>query len=343
MNKIETYGKAGYLSCRFENDGTPFVEGAGKAGNLFWRFEGGDTLFIEGVGEMESYEDYPWRFFGKFIREIIIEEGVTTIEANAFTGCTSLSSITIPNSVIKIEICAFQDCFSLSSITIPNSVDSIGSCAFENCLSLSSIIIPDSVTYIGAGAFANTNWEWGEYSQTDRAIYINDILYKYKGFVPDGILKVQKGAKSISCCAFQDCCNLNSIIFPDSVIKIHPYAFHKCDTIESFFVDSTNNNYCSHEGVLFNKNKTELIKYPAAKPETDYSIPKSVTKLGDDTFSGCHNLLRITIPKSSPPKGNCSFSDINTMTCKLYVPKGSEEVYRTAEYWKDFVQILPIE
>ena len=88
------------------------------------------------------------------LTDIIIPSDVTEIK-NLFSGCTSLTSVTIPDSVTSIGIYAFSNCTSLTSVTIPDSVTSIGSYAFFNCSSLTSVTIPDSVTSIGRDAFGH--------------------------------------------------------------------------------------------------------------------------------------------------------------------------------------------
>ena len=88
------------------------------------------------------------------LTSVTIPNSVTSIEERAFAYCSSLTSITIPNSVTSVGWWAFRDCDSLTSVTIPNSVTSIEWQAFESCNSLTSIIIPNSVTSIGEEAFA---------------------------------------------------------------------------------------------------------------------------------------------------------------------------------------------
>ncbi len=163
---------------------------------------------------------------------------VTSIGYNAFSFCTGLTSITIPNSVTSIGTYAFYGCSGLTSITIPNSVTSIGGWAFHGCSGLTSITIPNSVTSIG------------------------DL-------------------------AFHGCSGLTSITLGNSVTSIGGWAFNGCTGLTSINVASGNNYYSSNNGVLFNKKKTALIRYPEGKSQTSYTIPNSVTSIGREAFFGC--------------------------------------------------------
>ena len=119
--------------------------------NLKWLLTDDGVLTISGKGEMDDYIFSPWRDSG--VKRIIIGNRVTTIGQTAFSGCSSLTSVTIPNSVTTIGKYAFSNCSSLTSVTIPNSVTTIGEAAFTNCSSLTSVTIPNSVTEIGYYAF----------------------------------------------------------------------------------------------------------------------------------------------------------------------------------------------
>ncbi len=92
-------------------------------------------------------------FIQRTIKKIVISNGVTSIGSSAFSGCSSLTSVTIPSGVTSISSSAFYGCSSLTSVTIPNGVTSIGSSAFSGCSSLTSVTIPSGVTSIGPNAF----------------------------------------------------------------------------------------------------------------------------------------------------------------------------------------------
>ena len=120
--------------------------------DLKWRLTDDGVLTISGEGEMDDYRFSPWHDSG--VKRIIIGNRVTSIGNSAFSGCSSLTSVTIPNSVTTIGEFAFCNCSSLTSVTIPNSVTTIDDGTFSDCSSLTSVNIPNSVTAIGYGTFS---------------------------------------------------------------------------------------------------------------------------------------------------------------------------------------------
>ena len=112
---------------------------------------------------------------------------------------------------------------------------------------------------------------------------------------------------SIGDVAFYDCSGLTSITIPDSVTSIGYYAFEGCTGLKSINVASDNDCFSSNNGVLFNKEKTELIKYPEGKSETSYTIPNSVTSIGESAFSYCYSLTSITLGNSVTSIGDWAF------------------------------------
>ena len=111
-------------------------------------------IYVEPLGKVLPVTDMSGCFYNctNLVEAPKIPDTIKSIQ-NIFCGCSSLTSITIPDSITSIKDRAFEDCSSLTSITIPDSVTSIEYCAFENCSSLTSITIPDSVTSIGNYAF----------------------------------------------------------------------------------------------------------------------------------------------------------------------------------------------
>ena len=213
---------------------------------------------------------------------------VTSIGEGAFECCTSLTSIAIPDSVTSIGGYAFEWCTSLTSIAIPDSVTSIGNCAFEWCKSLTSITIPDSVTEIYDHTFTSCE------SLTNITI-------------PDSVT-------SIGNMAFERCKSLTSITIPDSVTKIGIGAFSDCTSLTAINVASENSNYVFVNGVLYNKDKTTIICYPAGKKGNNYKMPDGVTSIGDYAFYGCTSLTSITISDSVTSIGDSAFGGCTSLT-----------------------------
>jgi len=107
--------------------------------------------------------------------------------------------------------------------------------------------------------------------------------------------------------AFRGCRKLSRIAIPDSVTSITSGSFLECEALTSITVGANNKNYSSSEGVLFNKDKTTLIRYPSDKPETIYNIPDSVTKIDDFSFYYSDNLKKVIIPDSVTAIGYGAF------------------------------------
>ena len=122
-----------------------------------WALYSSGLLTISGTGAMIDYTsaDAPWLTILFDITDVIIEDGITSIGSNAFSGCRRLTDVTIGSSVTSIGTGAFYYCGSLTSVTVPDSVTNIGWFAFSDCSNLTSVTIPDSVTSIGHWAFDN--------------------------------------------------------------------------------------------------------------------------------------------------------------------------------------------
>ena len=176
---------------------------------------------------------------------------------------------------------AFWWCRSLISINIPNSVTTIGIEAFLECESLISINIPNSVTMIGEGAF------WG----CESLISIN---------IPNSVTMIGEGA-------FCKCKSLTNITIPSSIVTIsNPFSLWHGN------LNNESKAFIYEDNVLFNKNKTTLIAYRAK--ETNYTIPNSVTTIGNSAFRSCKSLTCINIPNSVTTIGEGAFAGCESLT-----------------------------
>ena len=186
-------------------------------------------------------------------------------------------SVIIEDKVTTIGNSSFWDCNNLTTVLIPNSVISIGNLAFINNSRLSSITIPNSVKSIGYSAFS------GCQNLTE--------------------ITIPKSVETIYNDAFS-CTGLSSITIPNAV-RFYQFcgpglprnAFHSCENLTTIEVEDGNNFYFSENGVLFNKNKTTLIAFPAGKSGI-YTIPSSVKVIEPQAFEGCNRLTDIMFPNS---------------------------------------------
>ena len=167
------------------------------------------------------------------LTSIIIPNSVTSIGYEAFSDCTGLTSVTIGNSVTSIGSSAFKYCSGLTSITIGNSVTSIGHSAFNGCTGLTSITIGNSVTSIGNMAFCKCS---GLTSVTipNSVTSIGSSAFEYCSGLTS--ITIGNSVTSIGHSAFEYCIGLTSITIPNSVTSIEEYAFEDCDGLKEVHI-----------------------------------------------------------------------------------------------------------
>ena len=268
----------------------------GSEGDVSWSFDSeSGTLTFSGSGSISSVWKKDISSLSEKVTNIVITgTGITSIGKDAFSVCYSLKSITIPDSVTKLGNYTFYGCRSLRSITIPKSVTNIGYRAFSDCDSLISITVENS----------NLN-----YKDIDGILFNKEEtrLIEYPAGKTNETYVISDSVTSIGDHAFYSCDNLTSITIPDSVTNIGDDAFYHCSGLKNITVENSNLNYKDIDGILFNKEGTSLIEYPAGKANETYVIPNSVTSIEDNAFSWCSNLKSITIPNSDTSIGVCAF------------------------------------
>lgn len=244
---------------------------------------------------------------------------VKNIGYNAFSSCTSLYSVSIPNSVTSIGDKAFYECGKLKSVTIPNSVVSIGNEAFYMCKGLTSMSISDNLYSIGDEAFYGCSFT---------------------------SLTIPKTVVSIGEYAFAWCSNLASVIIPDSVKTIGDGAFSgvknivytgdatgrpwNADKITYYYTEPDENGF-----IYIDAEKTKLGAYVGENGEvtipstvkvigekafyeckklTSVTIPNSVETINENAFALCSNLSSVTIPSSVTTIGDFAFVSCDSLT-----------------------------
>ena len=284
------------------------------------------------------------------LTSVTIGDSVTSIGSSAFSGCSSLTSVTIPDSVTTIGNYTFYYCHSLTSVTIPDNVTTIGDYAFYCCYDLTSVTIPDSVTTIGDWAFyycrSLTSVTIPD-SVTTIGDYAFDCCYDLTSVtIPDSVT-------TIGDYAFYYCYDLTSITIPDSVTTIGGGAFAGCRSLQEF-----KGKFAEDNGRILVIDGLLVAFAPAGL--TEYTIPDSVTTIGDSAFKYCPSLTSVTVPDSVTTIGNSAFRDCSNLTSvyckattppaggssmfydnasgrKIYVPMESVDSYRMAPGWGEYV------
>ena len=240
-----------------------------------------------------------------------IRQGTKCIASYAFSNCTGLTNVTIPDSVTSINYNAFRNCKikelviadgsktvtstmvickdTLEKVVIPDSVTSIGNSAFSGCRNLTSITIPDSVTGIGDRAFSSCT---GLTSVT----------------IPDSVT-------SIGDSAFYGCTGLTGVTIPGSVTSMGREAFY-CKNLKDVYYTGDLGDWCKIEfGYDSNPMCYATNLYINGKLlEGEITIPDDITSIGAYTFVGCSALTNITIPDSVTSIGSSAFRGCTGLT-----------------------------
>ena len=270
------------------------------------------TIGIAGL----AFSDYNYTNNLINLTGITIPDSVTNIGDRAFWGCTNLTDVTIGNGVTSIGKSAFESCVSFNA-KIPNSVTNIGDRAFCGCTNLTDVTIGNSVTSIEYGAFRyctslkeiNVDKNNKNYSSVNGVLFNKDktTLIQYPEGKTDTEYSIPNSVTSIGDSTFYNCTSLTEVTIGSSVTSIDSDAFYGCTNLKEINVNKNNKNYSSANGVLFNKDKTTLIKYPEGKTDIEYSIPNSVTSIENSAFHYCESLTKVSIGNGVTSIGDRAF------------------------------------
>ena len=243
---------------------------------------------------------------------VIMPDSVEEISDQAFSYCKNLESVTFSNALTKIGRESFYECYKLTQITIPKSVTEIAGDAFYKCTGITELVLEDG----------NLN-----YISVDGIIYnkdITDIIY-YPLVLSQTSYIIPETIESINRYTFWKCNNLNEITIPASVTSVSDNVFGDCNNLQYINVNEANTKYMSNNGVLYNKEKTEIVCYPKGHLQTKYVIPEGVMSLKREIFNGIINLKEIVVPLSIVNIYDDTFDEIYDLN--IYCNENSEIYY----------------
>ncbi|MCD8006659.1 MAG: leucine-rich repeat domain-containing protein [Oscillospiraceae bacterium] len=219
------------------------------------------------------------------------------------------------------------------SVKFQGDIDFIGGSAFYGCVNLTSVDIPDGVTRIGYGAFYACD-SLTEVTISDSVTVIEKNAFY--GCESLASVVLPNSVTEISDSAFSLCYSLESITIPAGVTELGDYVFSQCTSLTGIAVDEDNPNYADVDGVLFNKDLTELICYPLGKLDTDYEIPDGVTTIDANAFEKNETFTSVTIPASVTFIGEFAFSECPSLTDVYYQGTEAEWNEITLEKYYDY-------
>lgn len=253
-----------------------------------WNEDGTATL-LNYTGNSETVE----------IPETI--EGFTIVRVGhmAFRGNETIKKVTFPDTLDSIGAYSFYGCKSLSDVVLPKNLTTIYSDAFELCTALRSIDIPASVKTLYPLAFC-------------RCVSLETVT-------------LHEGLETIANAVFCEDESLKGIVIPSTVKSIDVAVFNRSKSLEEICLAQGNENYVVIDGVLFNKDCTRLISYPAGKKDEVYYVPDTVRTIMLSSFIGASNLKEVIFPQGLEYIGWYSMTECYGLK-KILIPENVQKM-----------------
>ena len=228
------------------------------------------VLTVSGSGAMPALEREYTEQERASIETVILDPAVTSLDAGAFRGCTRLRAI-----------------------TLPEGLSAVGAAAFDGCR-LETITLPASVTQVAEGAFLGCN--------TRSLLLCFPAAKSSRGYrVPEGVTSIADGAFS----GYQ---LTDTLYLPASLQEIGTAALSRCYGLAAIKVDGACPAFTAADGVLYDKDKRVLLRYPSAKASQRFNVPRSVEEIAPDAFCENYELSALTLPDSLTRIGDRAFS-----------------------------------
>lgn len=220
------------------------------------------------------------------ITEIVLPEGLQTVEYDAFNNCTNLRSVSLPSTLQDLGSSTFYNCSALTAITLPQSLTKIGSQCFYGCSGLTEIEIPSQVTSI----------EWGTFQNCTALKSVT----------------MYEGLTSVGASAFSGCEALTQVTLPESVTELGGSAFSGCKNLTTVNLP---------QGIT----KIQNSLFSGCSSLAAITIPGSVLTIESSAFSGCSSLTAVEIPTGVSTIGSYAFSRCTSLT-EMVIPEGVSSI-----------------
>ena len=335
FTKTVEVGEGGFVGCKFETDGISYTIGENSTASL-----SSTNKTISGAFAIPCQVELNGKKYD-----------VTSIGNSAFSGCSGLTSITIPNSVTYIGEDAFASCINLNEVHISD---------LEAWLNIN---IKEESSDVHGGPRSSSPLYYAKrliLNGTEiRDLEIPNTITTIKNFAFDNwsrlnSVTIPNSVTSIGFFAFDGCSGLTSVTIPNSVISIGDYAFWNCSGLISVTIPNSVTsigraafwNCSSLISVTIPNSVTSIDDgaFEGCSGLTSVTIPNSVTSIGRSAFNRCSGLTSILSLNNTPPTCNETyvFNGVDKENCVLWVPKGSVAAYMETNEWKDFTNVREI-
>ncbi len=252
----------------------------------------------------------------KSLERLHLTKQIASVGESAFRDCISMTELIVDNDDIELGERAFENCALLSNVTLASGISEIYGGVFNSCKSLTAITLPEKLTVLGDSSFADCV----RLTEIDIPIdvtKIDDMVFS--GCIELKEIRMKDKLTKIGKNAFKDCRSLVGIKLPHSISSIGTGPFRGCYNLKAIAVDPKNRYFKSVDDILFNKNKSTLICYPAMRDGSSYTVPDSVTVISDWAFCDCRTLSEVVIPDSVSEIGEGAFYQCTSLV-ELTIP-----------------------
>lgn len=275
-----------------------------------------DCINITAVNLPDSIEQIGTDAFFqcKALQNIYLSENIEIIGSSAFSNCSSLTEVRLPSKLKKVNSHTFSGCSNLMQVFLGDNIQTIETCAFSSCLSLKEIQLPDSLSEIESWAFRYSGLERIDLPESVTKIgtlSFADCKNLTEVNLPSGItelsdylfmnspklshIDIPHGVKKIGAQVFSGCRSITTLYIPDNVTEFATTAFGGLTSLTEFSVSESSPVFCTMDGILYSKDKTQLICFPNAKNISSYSVPESITKINAVCFGPCKYLKNLYV------------------------------------------------